>query len=178
MAGKNIADIVKEVVAALEDLSSEERHRVVNASMTLLGETAVASKVQSPGFEGDVSDLPARTQSWIKQNGLSVDQLEQVFHRGDEGFELIAAEVPGKNNRERVRSAYVLFGVAKFLATGLANFDDKEARALCEKLGIYDQTNHAKYMKGSEFAGTKDKGWILTAPGLKYGASLVSQLAQ
>jgi hypothetical protein len=93
--------------------------------------------------------------------------------------DIIAAEVPGKSNRERVRNAYVLFGISRLLATGTANFDDKLARGLCEKLGIYDRTNHMKYMKGgNEFTGSKDKGWALTAPGLKHGAALIANLTQ
>ena len=45
--------------------------------------------------------------------------------------------------------------------------------------GFFDGTNHMKYMKGgNEFTGSKDKGWTLTAPGLKVGASLVTQLSK
>jgi hypothetical protein len=34
-----------------------------------------------------------------------------------------------------------------------------------------------KYMKGSEFIGSREKGWVLTALGMKAGASLVSKLS-
>lgn len=183
MSKKTITDVVSLIVSALEPFSSEDRHRVISASMTLLGETGSirqegSNKAKNEDDSND-SELPGRANSWMKQNGLTLDQIRQTFHWGNEGIEVIAAEVPGKNNRERVRNAYILLGIAQFLASGTANFDDKSARELCEKLGIYDRTNHMKYMKGgNEFTGSKDRGWTLTAPGLKHGAALIASLAQ
>lgn len=62
----------------------------------------------------------------------------------------------------------------------MSSFDDKSARAQCQSSGCYDHTNHATYMKdkGNDLAGSKDKGWSLTNPGLKAGAMLVKQIAQ
>lgn len=183
MAKKSIMEIVSMIVAELEPFPSEERQRAIHASLTLLGEVGVksvkGSVSDSVGDDEAGGDLPSRAQSWTKQNSLSREQLNQVFHWGDEGVEFIASEVPGKNNRERVRNAYVMLGIAQLLSSGVASFSDKAARALCEKLSIYDHTNHMKYMKdGNEFTGTKDKGWTLTAPGLKHGAALVIELAK
>lgn len=182
MSKKTITDVVSLIVSALEPFSSDDRHRAISASMTLLGETnslRQEGNSKSKGGDDNDSELPGRVNSWMKQNDLALDQIRQAFHWGDEGVEVIAAEVPGKNNRERVRNAYVLLGIAQFLASGTANFDDKSARELCEKLGIYDRTNHMKYMKGgNEFTGSKDRGWTLTAPGLKHGAALIASLAQ
>jgi hypothetical protein len=182
MAKKSITEVVSLIVSALEPFTSDERHRAVSASLTLLGEGAFQagkSATENSKSGEDTSQLPTRAQSWMKQNKLSIDQLQQIFHWADDGVEVIAGSVPGKNNREKVRSAYVLWGVASLLSIGVANFDDKSARAVCEKLGIYDQTNHMKYMKGgNEFTGSKDKGWTLTSPGLKHGADLVASLSQ
>ena len=123
-------------------------------------------------------DLPPRARTWIKHNGLSLDQIHQVYLLDRDGVKVIASEIPGKNNRERVRNAYVLLGIASLLQSGDARFDDVAARALCDSRGFFDGTNHMKYMKGSEFAGSREKGWVLTAPGLKLGASLVAQLSK
>src|ERR1700722_15883466 len=102
----------------------------------------------------------------MKHNGLSLDQIYQVYHLDSNGVEVIASEIPGRNNRERVRNAYILEGIASLLRSGDARFDDVAGRALCESRGFFDGTNHMKYMKvGNEFAGSKDKGWTLTAPG-------------
>jgi hypothetical protein len=180
---KSITDVVSVVVGALQPLESEERHRVVSASMTLLGESGFRSPKSvdddNERAEEDSGALPGRASSWMKQNSVSLEQLRQVFHWTDGTVEVIAAEMPGKNNKEKVRNAYILLGIAQLLSSGVASFDDKSARALCEKLGIYDHTNHMKAMKGgNEFTGSKDKGWTLTAPGLKHGAALVAGLAK
>lgn len=183
MSKKNIMEVVSTIVEELTPLTSEERQRAIQASLTLLGETQAKIGTNLQSAEGEASDaasiLPARTRTWMKQNALSAEQLDQVFHFVGGDVEIIASEIPGRTNREKVRNAYVLLGVARFLASGEGKFDDKAARALCEVSGFYDQTNHMKYMKGgNEFTGSKEKGWSLTAPGLKHGAILISELSK
>lgn len=179
---KNVTEVVGAIVNLLSPLESEERRRVVQASLTLLGEQSEGIGKGSPkeleGDGGSAGSLPARAQGWMKQNDVSIAQLQQVFHFADGEVKFIAAEIPGKNKREKVRNAYVLLGTARLLSSGDAKFDDKAARSLCEDYGVYDQTNHMKYMKGgNEFTGSKDRGWTLTAPGLKHGAVLVKGLS-
>ncbi|MEJ0077162.1 MAG: hypothetical protein WDO17_17305 [Alphaproteobacteria bacterium] len=181
MAKKSITDVVAIIVSELSPFTSEDRQRAVQASLTLLGETRTSgvqrAVADSEDVEADGAPIPTRAKTWIKQNGLSNDQLQQVFHFEGDKVEVITASIPGKNNREKVRNAYVLLGVSRLLSGGEPKFDDKSARALCEQQGFYDHTNHMKHMKGgNEFTGSKDKGWVLTAPGLKHGAKLVSDL--
>jgi hypothetical protein len=187
MTAKKTTEIVSEIVELLTPIDSAERIRVVQASLTLLGETLSTSprhteNGRDPLGEGDdeLSSLPARARTWMRQNSVTGDELEQVFHITDSSADVIAGEVPGKNKKEKTYSAYVLAGLAKFLATGEATFDDKAARALCETFGCYDQANHSSTIKdkGNEFTGTKDKGWTLTAPGLKRAAALVKELTK
>jgi hypothetical protein len=184
MAKKTITEVLGIIVGELTPLTSEERQRVIQASLTLLGEGTPAKVAKSSSNEQqddgeDLSNLPTRAQSWIRQNGLSLEQIHQVFHLSDGGADVIASEIPGKRNREKVRNAYVLLGIARLLSPGDAKFDDKAARALCETSGFYDHTNHVKYLKGgNEFTGSKDKGWSLTSPGLKHGAMLVIELTK
>jgi len=90
----------------------------------------------------------------------------------------IIAPIPGTSRRVQVRNAYVLSGIAQLLAHGETKFDDKSARDVCESGGFFDTTNHAKYLKCSEFTGSREKGWVLTAPGMNLGASLIKQLSQ
>jgi hypothetical protein len=183
MTKKSVTAIVATIVDELTPLTSEERQRVIQASLTLLGEvltrsTKSAANEQHDDGEGSV-DLPVRAEAWIKQNGLSREQVHQVFHLSGDGAEVIASDISGKNNREKVRNAYILLGVARLLSSGEAKFDDKAARALCQSSGFYDTTNHMKFMKGgNEFTGSKDRGWTLTAPGLKHGAVLVAELGK
>ena len=113
----------------------------------------------------------------MQQHGLTAEQISQVFHFGDEGPEIIA-HIPGANRKEQVRNAYVLCGIGRLLTNGETRFEDNVARSICESGGFFDSTNHMKYMKGSEFTGSREKGWVLTAPGMSLGASLVVQLSK
>jgi hypothetical protein len=174
-------NIVGKIVDILTPLTSEERQRVISASLMLLGETSVKSASGGKGDGGEeVNGLPDRARAWAKQNNLSLEDLQQSFHISDGKADVIAADIPGKNKKERTYNAYILAGIATLLSSGYPYFDDKTARALCETSGCYDSANHATYLKGkgNEFTGTKDKGWTLTAPGLKRGASLVKELSK
>lgn len=175
---KPIHEAVGVIVSELSPFSSEERMRVVQASLTLLGEGNVSAPNNVSGIKLDASaegeKLPPKVVIWLKQNSLSEEQISSVFHDDGDGYAIIASSIPGKTNREKVRNAYVLVGVSHYLKSGEAKFEDKEARAVCQSFGFFDGTNHMKYMKGgNEFAGAKEKGWSLTAPGLKHGAGLV-----
>jgi hypothetical protein len=187
MTDKKTTEIVSEIFELLNPLSSDERHRVIQASLTLLGETAAhvspMSSHQTGGTEIDATDassISSRARIWMKQYGIAVEDLQQVFQLDAGSTEVIAGEIPGKNRKEKTYNAYVLTGIATLLSNGNASFDDKSARALCERFGCYDRANHSSTMKdrGSEFTGTKDSGWSLTAPGLKRGAALVKEMTK
>jgi hypothetical protein len=53
------------------------------------------------------------------------------------------------------------------------------ARQFCERIGCYDQANHAAHIKnrGNEFTGDKNRGYSLTNPGIKKGVALIKELA-
>jgi hypothetical protein len=177
---KTLAEIVGTIVNELTPLGSDERKRAVHAAMTLLGEEAISPPATSveQGQPDGTETLPSRVRTWMRQNDLSMDELQQLFHV-ENGIVEIIAEIPGKNRREKVRNAYVLTGVSTFLLTGEQRFEDVTARGLCERVGIYDSTNHAKYMKdGNEFTGSREKGWTITIPGLKAGANLVKGIGE
>lgn len=175
-------DIVAQMVELLSPLTSDERRRVVQATLTLIGEPTAKSAETAYGDSGDQREghsdiqLPTRARSWMKQNGISLDELEEVYHFGDRGIEVIVSEIPGKNNVEKVPNAYVLSGVVSLLSDGSTNFDDKSARDLCRHVSCYDHTNHTKRIKSNKYTGSKEKGWSLTGPGLKHAAFLVKEL--
>ncbi len=187
MTTKKSTEIVSEIVELLTPIDSAERLRVVQASMMLLGETFTCGSRQVDGggdslgeAEGELSTLPMRARTWMKQNSITSDEIQQVFHLADDGADVIAGDVPGKNKKEKTLNAYVLAGLSKLLSTGEAAFDDKSARSLCEKFACYDPANHSSTIKdkGNEFTGAKDKGWTLTAPGLKRAAALVKEITK
>jgi hypothetical protein len=184
MAKIKMTDVVTKMVDLLTPLSVEERRRAIAASLTLLGDQPSGSE-QGAGASNreDAKVLPGpsgRAGVWMKQNNISMDELEQVFSIADGVVEVIASDIPGKDDKEKTYNSYVLVGIARLLATGSPNFDDKLARALCKTSGCLNRSNHSQYLKdkGNEFAGSKDKGWMLTAPGLKRGAALVKVLSK
>jgi|SRR5581483_6509275 len=176
MSTKTITQAVSKIVDELADFSPEERDRIVRASMTLLGGSSQSSSSQTSEDTGE-AQFPAKARMWMKRYSVSAEQIDHVFHRDEDGVKVIAT-IPGSTKREQVVNAYVLSGIAKLLASGESKFDDKAARALCESGGFFDGTNHMKYMKSSEFTGSKDKGWVLTTPGLERGAAVVSEISE
>jgi formylmethanofuran dehydrogenase subunit E-like metal-binding protein len=174
-------DAMTKVVEVLSPLSSEDRARVIGAALALLGDAQskiAAPKSGEPNLDDTEFDtLSPRARSWMSQHGVSAVELQQIFHVAGGEVEVIAA-MPGRNKKDQTYNAYVLTGLGQLLATGAAAFTDKAARALCEVSGCYDSANHATHMKdkGNEFTGSKDKGWMLTAPGLKRAAELIKEL--
>ncbi len=171
-------DALTKVVETLNPLTSEERNRVVRAAMVLLGEVSPTVGADEP--EGGIEGLSPRARVWMKQNSITADHLQQVFHLSDGVAEVIAPQLPGRNKKEQTYSAYIITGIGQLLLTGNASFDDKMARALCERAGCYDSANHSATLRnrGNEFTGTKDKGWTLTAPGLARGAEIIKDLSK
>jgi len=184
MEQNNSVNAMAKIVEILTPLSSEDRARVIRAAMVLLDESKPSLSIPkdetglSKDINEDSSSLPPRANVWMNQNGLKTDELQEVFHITDAGTEVIAARIPGKNMKEQVCNAYILTGIAQLLLNGNPSFQDKSARALCELSGCYDNGNHSAYIRarGNAFTGTKEKGWTLTAPGLKEGAELIKKL--
>jgi hypothetical protein len=171
------------VVKALKPLNSLERHRTVEAAMLYLGETPF-QKADRQGFQEPSKGNPggegygAEASTWLKQNNVSADELDLVFHFGADGtFDI--HDAPGKSRKEKTLNAYVLTGLGKYLTTGQREFDDALARGFCHTIGCYDNANHATYLKdkGPEFTGDKSKGYTLTNPGMKKGRMLVKAMA-
>jgi hypothetical protein len=184
MSGDPEIEAMSKVFNALEPLDVESRSRVARWALDKLQiqigtapKNAAKSAEDTLDFDG-AGDLPTAAALWLKQNGIESGELESVFHIEGDEVEVIAAQVPGKSNKERVLNCYVLMGALELLR-GNTSFSDKDARSLCETYGCFDTTNHAKYLndKGNEFAGSKDKGWTLTAPGKKRAATLVKEMA-
>jgi hypothetical protein len=171
------------LVDLLNPLDSQERKRVVQAAFALLGDTVPAAKEAAESGEADEENnkglaVSTKAKLWMKQNGVTGQALEQIFHLegGTAGF--IGGEMPGKSDKEKSLNAYVICGLASFLATGEPKFTDQQARKLCTDAGCYDPNNHGTYIKakGNSFVGSKEKGWALTAPGLKAAAKIVQDL--
>jgi hypothetical protein len=178
-------DAMTKVVEVLTSLSSEDRIRVIRAAMALLGDaqpnlSSVRGEVDgAEDLDGaGLGSLSLRARTWMKQGGVSEAELQQVFHVTEEGMQIIAAHMPGKNKKEQTYNAYILTGLGQLILTGNPTFQDRAARTLCEASGCYDAANHSATIRerGNEFTGTKDKGWTITSPGLKRAAEIIKEL--
>ena len=134
------------------------------------------------GAEGEllVEDTPLReVERWLKQNGISDQQLDRIVDRGRNGLEIILDNAPGDTIKDQVLNLYLLVGFKAFLETGEAAFEDKEARAICEKFGCLDSKHHAEHLnsRGNKFSGSKEQGWKVTKPGMSAIASLMKQIS-
>lgn len=180
---KSITDATVKIHAILEPLESDERQRVMNAALILLGDQPTGA--HTTASNGGVSqgedetpqtgDLPLAAARWVKKHGLTIDTLENHFHFDDGAVAPIELPGDGKAKREKTINTYLMQGVASLLQSGSAAFEDAVARERCNEFGCYDAPNHGRYLKqfGNLITGSKSNGWKLTAPGLSAAASLL-----
>lgn len=180
------SDALAQIIDTLTPLETEVRQRTLAAAQAYFAPAQPALQSAPPSHSAPQqqtievnSAISAKAEIWMKQNNVSDEDLERVFHTSKDDAEFIASSVPGKSKKDQTFNAYILLGISKLISTGNPFFEDKEARELCVKQGCYDSANHATYFKdkSNELAGTKEKGWTVTAPGLKSGALLVKELA-
>lgn len=183
----DLAQAMSKVVEVLSPLTSEERQRVVSASLALLGEggpldlrsksaPVAASQAATPEAPKGIS---AQASLWMNKNGLTVEDLEHCFHIEAGSVTTLALPQKSTKRTQQALEAYLLVGFSAFLATGEPAFGDKEAREACEHFGCYDQTNHSKIYKsfGNKIIGSKSGGWKLTVPGIKAAGVLIKESA-
>ncbi|MFN3623982.1 MAG: hypothetical protein ACK4TP_07960 [Hyphomicrobium sp.] len=183
--GNDPEEALLSLVRILKPLPSEERHRAVMAAMTYLGENFAPIK-QQPSADnssaastgGGDGDYPKAVEGWMKKEGVTPDELDQVIQFHPDGTFAIHS-VPGKTKKEQTLNAYVLTGVCTFLTTGERTFQDAVARQICADIGCLDKSNHAATLgdAGPEFSGDKNKGYSLSNVGIKRGAVIVKELA-
>lgn len=182
----NLAEATAKIVELLNTFSSEERLRIVRASLTLLGDELNHPNTSSRGPKGseqsdngddEASNVHNLAQQWMRKNAITMEQLEHCFHF-DQG-QVIPIALPGNaaSKSGQTINAYLAVGLAHYLASGDASFSDSEARKFCEQSGCYDNANHTKSVKAlkNRVTGSKSVGWKLTAPGLSAAAELVKQ---
>ena len=180
----NLAGAMAKVVEVLSPFTSEERVRVVNAALTLLGEgeksipaasVPLAASGSGTANLGDQSDISHQARMWLARNNITKDELENWFHFDQGRVTLIAIPTDASKRTQQTINTYLLQGLAAYLSTGDAAFEDQEARERCEHFGCYDKTNHAKVFKsfGNKITGSKNGGWKLTAPGINAAGALI-----
>jgi hypothetical protein len=180
---KKIIAAVTVVHGTLEPFTLEERKKIITMATVLFGEPAPSVSTldhRAPEVTQQSSDgISGKALAWMKKNSIEREQLEHVFAIENDSIDVIASRMPASSKRQNTVHAYVICGLASFLKTGEPVFTDNEGRAVCQRVGCYDQPNHSNYCKafGNLINGSKDAGWKLTNPGLSEAAKLVRQLA-
>jgi hypothetical protein len=129
---------------------------------------------------GVLDGISSVARKWITRNGLQPRKLSAIFSLGGEEVDLITNTVPGKNKKERMRSVFLLKGVAAYLGTGVARFAHDQMKEACLQYGAFDAANFAVYYKSlsSEVAGNKETGYTLTPRGLANATEMVKAFVQ
>src|SRR5262249_23362750 len=127
---------------------------------------------------GALDGVSPVAKKWITRNGLNPHKLSAVFSLGVDDIDVVAKTVPGKSKRERLRSVFLLKGVAAYLSTGAARFTHEEVKETALHYDAFDAGNFAVHFKSlsSEVAGNKDGGYTLTARGLAAATDSVKAL--
>ena len=143
----------------------------------------VLKPVGEPNGNGssDESDgISPVAQKWMRRNGIRSDDLAAIFSLGGDEIDLIAKSVPGTSTRARMRSVFLLKGIAGYLAGGAARFVHEQVKETCLHYKAYDSTNFATHIKrfSAEVAGSKESGYTLTARGLADAAELLKEMVK
>ena len=130
--------------------------------------------------EEDLEGISPVAKKWMARNGLQPKQLSTVFSLGVDEIDLIAKKVPGKNKKQRMRSVFLLKGVAAYLGTGAARFTQEQIKEACLHYDAFDAANFAFHLKSlsSEVSGNKETGYTLTPRGLANATELVKTITQ
>jgi hypothetical protein len=193
---------ISSVYGALKDLQADAQERVltyVSRKLKIVTSNSDASKEHEeaseenasppPGAEdGEATVAPADdlgaispiAKKWMTRNGLQAPRLESVFSLGVDEIDLIATKVPGKNKKERMRSVFLLKGVAAYLGTGAARFTHEQMKSTCLHYDGFDSANFATYYKSlsSEVTGGKAEGYTLTPRGLAAATEMVKSMTK
>jgi hypothetical protein len=184
MAKSKLPDTATKIFELLEPLDPNDRTKVVQSAFALLGAVPpdrndpVGTLLGKPD-EGKPQVLSTvQSRSWMTQNEITPELVQEVFHLSNRDAQIIVSDVPGNSKREKTRNCYLLTGIGALLATGAATFQDSQAVRLCKHFGCYDSANHAGSRDGIKMTGNKSTGFTLAAPALREGATLLKELAQ
>ena len=194
---------IGEVYTALRGLEPEAQARVLAYVTRKLKvsvqvdeeEIAPGGKLRPPAAENPVSGLGVHVDSepedelegisptakkWMIRNGLNSGQLSGIFSLGVDEIDLVAKSVPGSSKRERMRSVFLLKGLAAYIGTGAARFTHEQMKEACLHYDAFDAANFAANFKTltSEVTGDKNAGYSLTTRGLTNATEIVKGMLQ
>jgi hypothetical protein len=129
---------------------------------------------------GDLEGISPVAKKWMTRNGLNPTELSTVFSLGVDDIDLIAQTVPGKNKKDKLRSVFLLQGIAAYLGTGAARFTHEKMKEAGLHYDAFDATNFATNLRSlsSEVSGSKDTGYTLNARGVAAATEMVKAITQ
>lgn len=195
---------ISTVFDALSALDASAQRRVISYVEGMLGlgqahddsgrvkddpdDTPVAcasDKVVKPASEpngnssSDESDgISPVAQKWMRRNGIQSRDLTPIFSLGGDEIDLVAKNVPGASTAARMRSVFLLKGIAGYLGGGAARFTHEQVKETCLHYKAYDRPNFATQIKefSADVTGSKESGYTLTPRGLADAAELLKEM--
>lgn len=192
-------EAIAQVNAALSGLKSDVQQRVLDYVSRKLGltiptrkdaaaealdeedETPEDSSRSDDNASGadteDFDGINSVAKKWIRRSGLTAEKLSALFSIGGDEIDLIAKKVPGKTKRDRMRSVFLLKGIAAYLASGAARVTYEQVKEACLHYDAFDSANFSKYLRGmaAEISGTTKSGYTLTARGMAAATDVVRE---
>lgn len=172
-----LAYVARKLSVKVPNSVATDEHRLdTDASRDASREDEQAAAQQDDVKEDD--GISPIAKKWMKRNGLTAADLSSVFSLGVDEIDVVAKDVPGKKKTEKLRSVFLLKGVAAYLAGGAARFNHQQAKEACLHYDAFDAANFAVNFKrlASEVSGTKESGYSLTARGLAGATELVKAM--
>jgi hypothetical protein len=117
-------------------------------------------------------------KKWLARNDLSIQKVSEIFSLGVDEIDLVSKSVPGNTVAKRMRSVFLLKGIASLLSGGAPRFTHDQIREVSQHYKAWDNTNSSKYIKNlsSEVSGSAAAGYTLTTRGLSEAASIIKEM--
>jgi hypothetical protein len=139
-----------------------------------------ARAAEMPDPQDDLEGISPVAKKWMTRNGLQAAPLSKIFSLSTDEIDLIAKTVPGKNKKEKMRSVFLLKGIAAYLGSGATRFTHEQVKEASLHYDAFDAANFSHYFKSlaSEVSGTKDSEYVLTPRGLASATDMVKEIIQ
>jgi hypothetical protein len=191
---------ISEVYAALVGLQSDAQARILKYVADKLQVPIASTSVDSPAaatvteefhhggetehaetkdeVDEESEGISPGGRKWITRSGLQVSQLTPIFSLGGDEIDLIAKKVPGNSKAKRMRSVFLLKGLAAYLGSGAARITYQEAKETSLHYDAFDSNNPNYVFKtvASEVSGSKETGFTLTPRGIASATALVKEM--
>jgi hypothetical protein len=186
---------ISEVYAALKDLDTDARARVLNyvsgkfnisssVSISNDKEEIILQPRTEASFEtnsvadDELEGISPAGRKWVARNGIKPSKLMSIFSLGIDEIDLVSKSIPGNKKSQRMRNVFLLKGIAAYLGTGTARFTHEQIKEACLHYDAWDGPNFSANFKSlsGDVSGGKDNGYTLTAKGISEATILVKSM--